>query len=114
MWNITGNIKEREKEGEEGGERDFQLCTLITTATLIVGTIKCLKDIIVFQHEIFPHRTILLTTSLLAAADDILESCGIFGICNLAGRKRNTGVQLNKVVTVPEFSARSPVPDNPA
>lgn len=112
-WKYQG---ERKRRGRGRGERfsTLYLNHNLVTATLIVGTIKCLKDIIVFQHEIFPHRTILLTTSLLAAAADILESCGIFGICNLAGRKRNTGVQLNKVVTVPEFSARSPVPDNPA
>lgn len=86
----------------------------LVTATLIVGTIKCLEDIIVFQHEIFPHMTILLTIWLLAAGGDVLEGCGIFGIWSLADRNRNTGVQLNKVVTVPEFSARSPLPDNPA
>lgn len=66
-----------------------------------------------FQHEIFSHRTILLTIWLLATGGNVLKDCGTFGIWSLAGRNRNTGVQLNKVVTVPEFSARSPFPDNP-
>lgn len=56
LWNITGNIKEREKEGEEGGERfsTLYLNHNLVTATLIVSAIKCLKDIIVFNMKYSP------------------------------------------------------------
>lgn len=109
-------ISRREKKrGKREGRERFSTLYLnhnLVTATLMVSTIKFLEDIIVFQHEIFPHRTILLTPWLLAGGGDVLEGFGIFGIWTLAGRSRNTSVQLNKVVTVPRFSARSLLPDN--
>lgn len=106
--------REKKRGKREGKER---LSTLylnhnLVTANLLVSIIKCLEDIMVSQHKIFPNRTILLTTWLLAAGGDVLEGFGTFGIRSLAGRSRNTSVQLNKVVTVPRFSAKSLLPNN--
>lgn len=109
-------ISRREKKrGKREGRERFSTLYLnhnLVTATLLVSTIKYLEDIMVSQHEIFPHMAILLTIWLLAGGGDVLEGFGTFGIRSLAGRSRNTSVQLNKVVTVPRFSARSLLPDN--
>ena len=80
--------REKKRGKREGTER---LSTLylnhnLVTANLLVSTIKCLEDIMVSQHEIVPHRAILLNTWLLAGGDDVLEDFGTFGIQSLAGR----------------------------